>query len=321
MLLRLVPSVRWGRWLTATLILVISLAAFAAMGVFQAGVTAIGPPLFFTCMFAYMPPVMHYIVERAGVALRDLDTAYPGVFDLDAELKKLSHRSKKHSVAVLAGAMIIGLLHNVALSGGFTSLWKVFTTSSVGTAVILGTFVVWIVTSSALAIMVDIARQFGKLAKRVPISLLDTVALTPFGRVGVTSTLAVIGTMSFFPVMLIGNNTPLTAFYPGFFAAVGTLVAIVSLSLLPVHRILSARKAVTLKVLDQKIRAFGEPDVDDVATLEQLRPLLSYRREIRAVSEWPLDMNVVTRFGLYAIIPPLTWVGAALIENVVDYFL
>jgi len=36
------------------------------------------------------------------------------------------------------------------------------------------------------------------------------------------------------------------------------------------------------------------------------------------VSEWPFDVGVITRLGLYLIIPPLTWIGAVLIERLVD---
>jgi len=52
-----------------------------------------------------------------------------------------------------------------------------------------------------------------------------------------------------------------------------------------------------------------------------MSPLLSYRREVLGTREWPFDLGVVTRLGLYLVIVPLTWIGAALIENVVDLFI
>jgi hypothetical protein len=36
------------------------------------------------------------------------------------------------------------------------------------------------------------------------------------------------------------------------------------------------------------------------------------------VPEWPFDIGLLARLLLYLILPPLTWVGAALIENLVD---
>ena len=57
----------------------------------------------------------------------------------------------------------------------------------------------------------------------------------------------------------------------------------------------------------QSVRAYGD-----------LAPLLLYRREITAAPEWPFDTSVMGRLALYLVIPPLTWVGAALIEMLVD---
>ena len=55
--------------------------------------------------------------------------------------------------------------------------------------------------------------------------------------------------------------------------------------------------------------------------LTRLNDLLAYRREIAGVSEWPFDLGAMSRLGLYLVIPPLTWVGAALIENLVETLL
>ena len=59
-------------------------------------------------------------------------------------------------------------------------------------------------------------------------------------------------------------------------------------------------------------------DIADGETLNSLQPLLDYRRVIKQVSEWPFDSTVMFRLLFYFIIPPLTWVGAALIERLVD---
>jgi hypothetical protein len=59
----------------------------------------------------------------------------------------------------------------------------------------------------------------------------------------------------------------------------------------------------------------------DVRVLEKLTPLLTYRREIAQISTWPFDVGNVARLTLYMVIPPLTWVAAALIENLIDSIL
>ena len=37
-----------------------------------------------------------------------------------------------------------------------------------------------------------------------------------------------------------------------------------------------------------------------------------------AIREWPIDLQNTARFLLYVIIPPVTWIAAALIQRVVD---
>jgi hypothetical protein len=55
--------------------------------------------------------------------------------------------------------------------------------------------------------------------------------------------------------------------------------------------------------------------------LETLVPLLTYRREISQLSTWPFDLGNITTLAFYLVIPPLTWTGAALIENLVNFLL
>ena len=42
---------------------------------------------------------------------------------------------------------------------------------------------------------------------------------------------------------------------------------------------------------------------------------------VQRTSDWPFDIGSLGRLAFYLIIPPLTWIGAALIENVVNALL
>jgi hypothetical protein len=52
--------------------------------------------------------------------------------------------------------------------------------------------------------------------------------------------------------------------------------------------------------------------------IQTLNTLLTQRTHLQKVSSWPLNLDNVGRLLFYMFIPPLTWVGAALIERVVD---
>ena len=48
--------------------------------------------------------------------------------------------------------------------------------------------------------------------------------------------------------------------------------------------------------------------------LERLNALLRRREYVEDVHGWPLDIRLLSRAVFYVIIPPLAWVGAALVE-------
>ena len=73
-----------------------------------------------------------------------------------------------------------------------------------------------------------------------------------------------------------------------------------------------------LERIRKEIAGLCESGASDQPGLGDLAPVLIYRREIAEASEWPFDMSVMGRLALYLIIPPLTWIGAALIEILID---
>jgi len=46
--------------------------------------------------------------------------------------------------------------------------------------------------------------------------------------------------------------------------------------------------------------------------------LAVWKDRVEALREWPFDAAALRRFGLYLLIPLGSWVGAALVERLVD---
>jgi hypothetical protein len=55
-----------------------------------------------------------------------------------------------------------------------------------------------------------------------------------------------------------------------------------------------------------------------VNQLSEIVTLLEYGREVKALREWPFEARLIRGFGLYFLLVPLTWVGSALVEMVVE---
>ncbi|GAG29286.1 unnamed protein product, partial [marine sediment metagenome] len=102
-----------------------------------------------------------------------------------------------------------------------------------------------------------------------------------------------------FAVMVLGPATMLLLLMP----------------LFSVHRRIREEKRQRLVGIDEQI---GERPVpvsrDEILELETL---LAHRERLRDLRTWPLSTALLSRLFLYLIIPPLAWVGAALVETAV----
>lgn len=323
-LTRLVPPVRGGRWLCGAVILGALIGLFALAGVFEPDSRARGSrsgsaALFFSAIVAYIIPVFHFISERTVDALEVLRTNQGADSVRIQRVEARIHRKPRGWFAVV---LVIGaaaaVAHNLLLDRSSGDLPADSSRSTADTAVMLGTTLIWLVMTLVVSALMDNARMLAGLAREVRIQLLNPERLRPFASIAVLSTLALIGAQAAFPILMIDGDVSLVAFIPGLIATAVPMVLIAIWPIWPLHRRLAETRRSLLDDLNRRIANAPPPDPSQPETLARLAPLLSYRREIQDASEWPFDLGTMTRLGLYLIIPPLTWVGAALIERVVD---
>lgn len=322
------PALPGARWLLALALAGVLVAFFQACGVFaQLGEprSASAPEpswaaaLFFTAILAYIVPTFGYISERtinAIDALRPALMAAPG--QVDAWRDRVYRKPVRWLVIVLTIGLLSGTLHNVLLYGSFDALWRHGFGSPPEFAIVVGTVLVWLFVTTVVAALLDNAILLAGLARHVRVRLLDPLRLRPFAAVAVISTLAIIGAQAAFPIMNLDGDIPTAAYVPGLLATGVPMLLLAALPVWPVHRRIAAAKRDALSRVQQEIDALAPPGEPLPADLPALAPLLTYRRELQAVPEWPFDLGVMARLAFYLIIPPLTWVGAALIENLVN---
>ena len=299
-----------GRVTTALCIFAGLVLIFWLAGAFQMP-TPSGVVLFFVVMISYIIPVLGLILDRANHCLDELADLLP----VPAEEIYLERRSLSWQLGVLLMGTSVGLTH----------VGLLFLAGNLGTVpgtpdfiVLAGTLMVWIVMTTSIYALFETATIFKQLAVQIEIDLLMTHRLKPFGQIALAMTLSMIGAQAALPIMFI-DGISLVAFIPGFIALLIPLVLLVLIPTLPVRRRIIQQKQVSLQQINAEILATRQGELKEQA--EQLQSLLNYRREIEQVSEWPLDLGVAIRLVLYLLIPPLTWVGAALIENLVDTLL
>ena len=319
--LRLVPGVRFGRLLAAAGILLLLLGAYATAGMFTGHSPRSAPPtvaVFFAVILAYIVPTFHYIVARCTDAFTELTPHVDAsVHEIETWRRAITQRDLGSQLAIVAIGIAAGLAHNYALSQPAATAGDSLT-GRLYVAVVGGTMLVWIVMTAVISGLFRIAGIFARLAKRVRIDLLQPRSMTPFARVAVILTLVMIGAQAAFPLLWLDESTSAVASIPGLIATGVTMLFLFAMPLLPIHRQIAAAKTAEITRLDALVAVAPRGVQDGTGSLAQLAPLLAYRREIEAAREWPFDTGVSGRLAFYLVIPPITWVGAALIQHFVE---
>lgn len=328
-LLRLVLPGRYGRWVTAILTFSVAFAIFWFGGILSGSPAEIAvenksAALFFCVIVAYLIPTFHYVSERTEIAIEalesELDTAHLSE-PLSGPLLRdqITRRSWGWQLTNLLGSLLFWLIQSWFLAGGLSGMRYSLTSGIESALMALGALPVWIVVSLVIQALINNAHLFRELARAVPVDVLHTKGLMAFGRMAVSAVLVVVGTQASFSIMFFGGVDTPWAWGPGLLLTSAAMGYLLLGPVLPLHRRLKLAKAESLNQLESEIRATGGLDkLSDPEQRRALSELLVVREELRRLPEWPFDMDLLARLGIYLIIVPLTWVGAALIENVVN---
>ena len=313
--LRLVPNVPRGRLLTGSALFLLTFLFFYVCN-------AIGPDahpddwpaaLFFCVVIAYFVPVFHFITARTQRALDDLaPTLGMDAAEHATTRHNIEHKSLSWLLVNLALGVVMWFAQSWILAGGMDGMLQI-TQSPARFAIAIGPLPVWILANQSIHALIDNASLFRRLSDRVNVDLLDTRELRPFGDMAISSTLMVIGAIASLGLLWVnGQSDPWTTI-PGLAAMSAALVFLFCAPIWPIRHAIKRAKSQELDRVQSRLASHN-----GASAPEQLAPLLTYRREVSLISEWPFDTTSLARFGIYLFIVPLTWVGAALIEILVD---
>ena len=160
-----------------------------------------------------------------------------------------------------------------------------------------------------------ISRTAGSIQR---IDLFDTSLIRPYAQQGVRSSLLAVVCLSISANLWLDPKAP----------AVGTAVSVIMLVgasalalVLPtwgIHQRLKALKQVELKQVRQAIAARRDPDTRTADDAQQIRADLAIERRLMEISEWPFDAGSYGRVALYIFLGFGSWVGAALVERLLE---
>jgi len=261
-------------------------------------------------LLAYVP-VAHLFLRRwTGQHLAALRASFGGVVSFEES-------APASVIAGILGASAFLVLFIVI--PGFVAGFTVMNYQLVA-ASISGMAFGWLAGRFLVCMVMDSLRM-SKLARSLPVlDLIDLEPLSPFVQQGLKSALLTVIVLTLTSHLYIA---PGTAFIGSvtFLLIWGTLTLFVFT--LPVRGIrdrIQREKRSQLKKIRSEIRYSIEQVVNrrEVGTSDRLSALLDLESRLERVRVWPYDTSSWLRLGLYMLIGLGSWVGAAMIERLLE---
>lgn len=167
-----------------------------------------------------------------------------------------------------------------------------------------------------IAIRLHTALQFNEAGRRVPIDIYEQSSLRPFSRNSLVDVLVVMGGQSLTALQSIDAQFRYFNYVWSRIVSIPTALTLAIVPTVAIHKLIPALRNTELGAVNQII----QDSPRDLATtnIASLELLLRRRERLQSLNTWPIDVTVVIRFFLYLVIPPLAWLGAALVEIALD---
>ena len=310
----------WLRWLTGrrgvyvwlALASLALLAVYASMWAFGSGVNktmlsdlqAYGTAAMFAIHPVYFLGAMVFQATRAQ-ALTETFASTPRI---DAFRERI-FRMPVWTPAVIVLGALLGAQQNIRLIQYMTSKGEY---GMADVVFVVGNIMVWAAVGLLLTWRIRLSLALSQVGNAVQIDLLDFSNIIPIRKLATTDVLIVMGALSFMALQSLDAQFRLSNYVWGMLAGVPSALILFLTPLWGLRRNITRQKAARLEVLGEELR---EVPRDDTQRLELVSAHID---RVRQIPSWPIDVRLVTRIISYIIIPPLAWVGAAIVEGYVQ---
>ncbi|MCZ6711159.1 MAG: hypothetical protein O7B25_12425 [Gammaproteobacteria bacterium] len=231
-----------------------------------------------------------------------------------AQIQSVRNRlDRLHPMALLgvAAGMIFGVQQNLNF---VDEMYQQISLNAMDIAFIGGNCFVWGFIAMVLCWRVPVSIGVSRLGEAMVLDIYRLDKLKPLARLATTDILVVAGGFVLMPLQSLDAEFRMGNYTAGLIVGVPSAAILFLLPLWGLHKNIRRSKVQRLQSLRARL---DEVDRQDVPLLETLTAHID---RVRMLPDWPIDMQTVTRVFAYVIIPPLAWVGAALVENFVNSF-
>jgi hypothetical protein len=245
--------------------------------------------------------------RRSAALLERVDALAPGG----------DFRRRLHTPTwVLAVGSGLGTIYAVAFNLPVASVDQLVEGGVLLTTLVALMILVWVAVGLVLSSRLYASSVFRDAGREVPVDLWDHTSLEPFARNGMGDFLLAMGGLVLSTVQSIDAMFRTENYLYALAIGIPAAAILLSRPMSTVHARLKAMKRDELANVNALIRTAPKTlSSDDIGRLE---PLLQRRDRVQAISTWPLNMSMISRLLIYGVIPPAAWIGAALVELVVD---
>lgn len=262
-------------------------------------------------MFALLPPylwlmaiLMHHRAQEAVNALSPI----ADLQDTQRVLLRLN-RVSLWGIPFVLFSLVFGAFQNELF---ITEMIAGADFEFIDIAFVCGNILLWFSVGLLLVWRLPVGFALSQFAHRLNLDIYRLDVLRPMARVATTDVLTVAGAMAFMPMQSLDAEFRIENYGAGLLVGVCSAIALFLLPLWGLRSNIAKRKAARVEELRAQL---ADVDRSDIRKLE---PISAHIVRVEDTPSLPIDTQVVARVFAYVIIPPLAWVAAALVENLID---
>lgn len=181
-------------------------------------------------------------------------------------------------------------------------------------SVLLGNAMIWLCVGFLIAWRIPVSLALRRYSRSLQIDLYATDKVLPVTYLAAKDVLIIAGAMSFMAFQSLDAEFRWVNYEAGFIVGIPAAIILLMTPLSGIRANLIARKRARLQEISDRIGATTRTDMVTIELLE------AHADRIQRISNWSIDLRVAARILGYGVIAPIAWVGAALVENLVDTF-
>ncbi len=210
-------------------------------------------------------------------------------------------------------ALLIGALFGADQNGHIVVYWReTGDLRAPDVTIFVANTILWMSVAIMLCWRIPLSITLSKLGRDLPFNLYDQTTLLPLRKLATYDLMVVVGALAFMPLQALDAEFRLVNYFWGMLIGPPVAALLFLLPLSGIRKRMQALKQERLEALQLQLKGLNP---DDTATLESV---CAHMDRVRGMSNWPVDLKLVTRLISYLIIPPLAWVAAAVVEGWVE---